>query len=218
MSTWIGAGVAALVAIVVAVRLRAALRRARYRRADELDRAIPGASWVLVVLPVAVLLITHTVAERHNLMVGVAYAVACFPLAPLAAIDADVHRLPDRLTLPFAGATGVVVSLGSAATGDWGALARAVAAAALLFVVGFLVLFAAPAGGTGFGDVKLLIGLGMLTGWLGWLTVLSAVLLAFLAAGGWAVGLLVTRRAQRHTAIAFGPFLIGGSVAALLAG
>lgn len=218
MSSWIAPVVAALLATVAAIRLRATLRRVTYRREDEAGRAIPGFWWVLVVLPVAALFVTRALAEHHHVVVGVAYAAACVPLTALAAIDADVHRLPDRLTLPLAAAAVLIALLSSAVTGDWGALGRAVLVGALLFAIGFLVLFAAPGGGIGFGDVKLLVGLGVLTGWLGWLTVLSTMLVAFIAAGVWAALLLVTRRAHRHTAIAFGPFLIGGTVVALLGG
>ncbi|MEV7437035.1 prepilin peptidase [Streptomyces griseoviridis] len=142
-------------------------------------------------------------------------------LAPLGVlltvVDLRVQRLPDPLTLPLAGAA--LALLGGAAllpehAGEWltalyGALALGLA---------FFVLFLINPGGMGFGDVKLALGLGAVLGWYGWPTLMLGTFAAFLLGAVYGVALVVTRRAGRKTAIAFGPFLLAGAFLALLTG
>ncbi|MER5448072.1 A24 family peptidase [Streptomyces sp. NPDC002764] len=135
----------------------------------------------------------------------------------LAAVDFRVQRLPDVLTLPLAGFA--LTLLGAVAfvpehAGDWPhALYGAIALAA-----GFFALFLLNPGGMGFGDVKLALGLGAVLGWYGWATVMLGALAAFLLGALYGGALVVARRAGRKTAVAFGPFLIGGAFLGLLVG
>ncbi|WP_458245115.1 prepilin peptidase [Streptomyces sp. MAI_2237] len=135
----------------------------------------------------------------------------------LAAVDFRVQRLPDVLTLPLA---GLALALLGAVTfvpehaGDWPhALYGAVALGA-----GFFALFLINPGGMGFGDVKLALGLGAVLGWYGWAAVMLGTLAAFLLGALYGGALVLARRAGRKTAVAFGPFLIGGAFLGLLAG
>lgn len=77
-----------------------------------------------------------------------------------------------------------------------------------------LLLWAVTAGrGIGFGDIKLMIPLGLLFG----LTATVALLwVAFVAGGIVAAYLLLVRRATMKTAVPFGPFLIGASAVLLM--
>ncbi|MFH8487924.1 prepilin peptidase [Streptomyces longisporoflavus] len=135
----------------------------------------------------------------------------------LAVVDFEVHRLPDVLTLPLAGAA--LVLLGGAAVlpehaGSWihalyGGLALGGA---------YFVLFLISPNGMGFGDVKLALSLGAVLGWYGWGAVLLGTFAGFLLAALYGGFLVVARRAGRKTAIPFGPFLIGGAFLGLLAG
>jgi len=59
--------------------------------------------------------------------------------------------------------------------------------------------------GMGLGDVKLAIGLGV---WLGWLNGWKWLMLSFIIGGIVASILLLLKRANLKTKIAFGPFLI----------
>lgn len=134
--------------------------------------------------------------------------VALLGLA-LGLVDASVHRLPDVLTLPLAVGTGVLLVL----TERQSLLRCLLAALALGF--GFAVLaLLAP---IGLGDAKLAPSLGALLAVSGWGTVLAGLVYAFLLAGAWAVALLLTRRAGRQDALAFGPFLLLGTLVAVLA-
>src|SRR5699024_246314 len=106
--------------------------------------------------------------------------------------------------------------LAMAAAGEaWPALGRAVLAGVTLGAA-FLVLCLLTPGGLGMGDVKLAALLGLLLGWFGWYYVLLGVLAAFLLGGLVAAGLILTRRAGRHTADAVGPELVGATSSVLV--
>ncbi|MFF1275215.1 prepilin peptidase [Streptomyces marokkonensis] len=135
----------------------------------------------------------------------------------LAVVDFRVQRLPDPLTLPFAGAA--LALLGPAAlvpehAGEW----TTALLGALALGAGYFVLFLINPGGMGFGDVKLALGAGAVLGWYGWPTVMLGTLAGFLLGALYGGALVVARRAGRKTAIPFGPFLIGGAFAGLLIG
>ncbi|MFF8642468.1 prepilin peptidase [Streptomyces sp. NPDC015345] len=135
----------------------------------------------------------------------------------LTVVDFGVHRLPDVLTLPLAGAA--LALLGGAALlpehgGSWtGALYGAPALAGAYFV-----LFLINPNGMGFGDVKLALALGAALGWYGWGVLLIGTFAGFLLASLYGIALVAARRAGRKTAIPFGPFLLGGAFVGVLLG
>ncbi|MGW1952269.1 prepilin peptidase [Streptomyces sp. NPDC001920] len=135
----------------------------------------------------------------------------------LAVVDFRVHRLPDALTLPLAGAAlallGLVALLPEHA-GDWPTALWA----ALALGAGYYVLYRVNPGGMGFGDVKLALGAGAVLGWYGWPTVMLGTFAGFLSGALYGWTLVLLRRAGRSSAIPFGPFLIGGAFAGLLIG
>ncbi len=135
----------------------------------------------------------------------------------LTAVDLAVNRLPDVLTLPMAG--GVAALLGAAAllphsAGSW---PRALLGGAVLGGA-YLVLFLISPSGMGFGDVKLALTLGVALGWYGWDVLFVGALAGLLLGSCWAAALVLTRRAGRRTAMAFGPFMILGAGAGLVLG
>lgn len=135
----------------------------------------------------------------------------------LAAIDLDLHRLPDALTLPSY-AVGVAVFLAAVGLGhDSWSLARALIGMALLFGFYFATALVYPRG-MGFGDVKLAGVLGLFLGWLGWSQLAVGAFMAFLIGGLVSIGLVLFRGAGRKTAVPFGPFMLLGALVGLLAG
>jgi leader peptidase (prepilin peptidase) / N-methyltransferase len=135
----------------------------------------------------------------------------------LTVVDLRVRRLPDILTLPSAAATLALLGLVSLVpehTGHW----PSAALGALALGAGYYLLWRINPGGMGFGDVKLALLAGAVLGWYGWGTVLLGTLTGFVlgALYGWTLVLL--RRADRKTAIPFGPFLIAGIYTGLLIG
>ncbi|MFY1573919.1 prepilin peptidase [Verrucosispora sp. WMMD703] len=135
---------------------------------------------------------------------------------PLLFIDVAVHRLPNRLTWPAA--VGTWLLLGLAALTGAGATPwlRAIAAGlglALFFATTTLLL---GTRGFGIGDAKLALSAGALLGWYGWSVPVLGLLLALTLSGLVALGLLVSRRARWSSHLPFGPYLVLGTLAALL--
>lgn len=135
----------------------------------------------------------------------------------LALIDVDVKRLPNVLVLPSYLVVAVLLSGAAALEGDWGGLLRAAVGMAVLYGLYFTLALVYPAG-MGFGDVKLAGLLGLVLAWLGWAELVAGAFLGFLLGGVWGAGLLLARRAGRGSQIPFGPFMLAGALAGVLAG
>lgn len=78
----------------------------------------------------------------------------------------------------------------------------------------FLVMHLLMRGGLGLGDVKLAGALALA---LGWPRGLDAFVWGLMAAGVYALGLVVAKRARLEDSMAFGPFLALGAALAVLA-
>ena len=138
----------------------------------------------------------------------------------LALIDIDVHRLPNALVLPSYPVLAGLLTLASANPGggaDWAALGRAALAGAVLFAFYGLLVVVYPRG-MGLGDVKLAGVLGLALGWLGWGSLLVGAFAAFLIGGVFSIVLLATGRANRKTAIPFGPWMVLGAFVGIAVG
>lgn len=147
--------------------------------------------------------------EAYALPVALAYAFLAVVGVTLAIVDARTHRLPNRLVLPaypvLLGLFAIACLLG--APGGW--LVRAAACGVLLFA--FYWVLWRFGGGVGGGDVKLAGVLGVAMGWAGWQALAVGALAGFVLGGLFSVVLLALRRADRKTAVPFGPFMIGGA-------
>jgi leader peptidase (prepilin peptidase)/N-methyltransferase len=131
-------------------------------------------------------------------------------LVPIALIDLDTRRIPNRLTFPAAVAA---IAIGAALrpSGLPEQLISGVAGA------GFLLVFAlAYPRGLGMGDVKLAGVLGLFLGRQVGVGLLSALLFSAVLSVGVIARVGVAQ--GRKTAIPLGPFLAAGGVFALLAG
>lgn len=118
-------------------------------------------------------------------------------------IDQKYFVLPDLYLVILT--VLVVVKLGL--TGH-PALISALPGAALGAGCLFLIWAATSGHGIGFGDVKLLVPLGLLFGSLGTLVLLF---LAFVAGGITATVLLMSQKATLKTAVPFGPYLVAAA-------
>lgn len=147
-------------------------------------------------------------SHRAEPVVAVLLSIAVLWLGVLSAIDAAQQRLPNRITLPLAGATTLSVVTGGVVHSNPGAALGAVgiglAFATVFFVMGF-----------GMGDVKLALTVGMIAGWLGRNAVVTTALIGAITGAAVALALIVTHR-RRDLTFGFGPFLAIGSVAGML--
>ncbi|MEU9979709.1 prepilin peptidase [Streptomyces sp. NPDC050856] len=135
----------------------------------------------------------------------------------LALVDLGVHRLPDQVTLPLAGAAAGLLGVAALLPGHAGTWPSALLGG-LTLGAGYFALFLVNPSGLGFGDVKLALSLGVVLGWYGWRTLLAGAFAGFLFGAVYGVGLILSGRANRRSAIPFGPFMIGGALAGVLLG
>ncbi|MFE7624377.1 prepilin peptidase [Streptomyces sp. NPDC057509] len=135
----------------------------------------------------------------------------------LASVDHRVHRLPDGLTLPAAGAAAVLLGLAALLPEHAGSWLSALLGGLVLGAFYFLLFLVNPSG-MGFGDVKLALSLGVALGWYGWAVVFAGGFAGFLFGAAYGVVLVVLRRAGRRTGIPFGPFMLAGALLGLLFG
>ena len=151
-------------------------------------------------------------AEPRDLAIlGVYFAV----LLVLMATDLDQKLLPDLLTLPL-----IVVALVLTVAGLNPLLAGKdlpVVSAVIAGIGAPLLLFALDVvvkGALGMGDLKLVAGLGLMSGVT---RLFSGLVVASIASAVLLLVLIVARRLTLRTAIPFGPILILGGILAALA-
>jgi len=138
----------------------------------------------------------------------------------LSVVDLREHRLPNALTLPMLIVTpvGLAVAdlLGSSPTAAGAGWAGAGLGALLWLGVLGLLWLVSRGRGIGLGDVKLSPSLGATLGWISLETALIGLVMSFIAGGLVSVVLLLAKRVKRQTAIPFGPFLLLGSLVAVV--
>ena len=126
--------------------------------------------------------------------------------------DLDQRLIPDWLTLPVIPVALLYAISGLNPLVD-GHVILAILAAIIIPAVLYLPSIPFGAGAFGLGDVKLLIGVGLMAGGD---RALSGVVFGVLLAGVTLAILLVTKRIGRKSYVPFGPFLIIGTLWAVL--
>jgi leader peptidase (prepilin peptidase)/N-methyltransferase len=135
---------------------------------------------------------------------------------PLAFIDTAVHRLPDRLTWPAAIGTWALLGVAAALDHDPAPWVRALAVGLGLALLLAASTFLLGRRGFGLGDAKLALSAGAVLGWLGWGALITGLFVTFVCSALVSLALLVTGRVRWSGHVPFGPFLILGTVAAVL--
>lgn len=135
----------------------------------------------------------------------------------LAMIDIAVQRLPDSLTLPAYPILIILLAGAAVVSHDGAALVRALIGGLALAGCYLLLALIRP-GQLGGGDIKLAGLSGLALGWLGWPALVAGAALGFALSALVSLALLAARRVTLQSAISFGPFLLGGTLLALLAG
>jgi leader peptidase (prepilin peptidase)/N-methyltransferase len=196
-------GVAGLFAVIGA----ASERLASVWPADEASRRRPGLRTLVIALGAG--LSAAGIAARSELpaWATAVYLLALALLTVLLATDLEQRRLPHLLLDPL-----IVLGIGfvpfNPAVEPMWSLVGGLAAVAFLGALALVVR-----GGLALGDLYLVAPIGLL---LGWPAIFTALFAAGLLAALTSLALLVTRRVGLRSYIPFGPFLVGGSVIALL--
>lgn len=184
----------------------------------------PSDPWVPGLLKPAVAIPTGLVAAAAGagafiqsglgLAVSISAALVAAALVVLAVIDWQTHRLPNVIVLPLYAVAGLpaIYAAGDGAI-TWKALGTAAAAMAGLYV--FWWVLAAVTGAVGFGDVKLAGVLGLALGVHGGFEAVTGGLVLPCLLGG-VVAVVVLLSGRRNTEMAFGPYLVMGTLLVLL--
>lgn len=200
--TW---GAAAVLLVFGLLLARVANRYATRRARDGARRSIPHrGEALLVAIPLTMGACGLVWGVHPRAAVAAAF---CAVLVTLAAVDAELHIVPNRIVLPAAAVT-LVAQTAIDPSVEW--VIAALAAAAFYFVA----TLAYP-GGLGMGDVKLGLLLGAMLG----RAVAAAIAIGMVAALVPSMVILARRGAQgRKTAIPLVPFLALGGLIALFVG
>jgi leader peptidase (prepilin peptidase)/N-methyltransferase len=132
----------------------------------------------------------------------------------LSFIDVALKRLPDPLTLPGAAGVAVLLALACLDVG-FDHFLGALYGMGALFVFYAVQWFIAP-GQIGLGDVKLALSLGLVLGWLGLQAFILGIFAIQVLGGLWALGLIISRRGGLKSSMPFGPFMLAGTLLAVL--
>ncbi len=129
----------------------------------------------------------------------------------LSIIDFKAHRLPNQLVGWFAVTELLLLGFLSWFADDLARLMTALGIAAVTMFV-YLLLYLFSRGSLGMGDVKFAFPLGLCIGWYSADHWLVAIFVSFLLAGLVAVIGLITKRMNRKSRLAFGPYMFLGTL------
>lgn len=221
--------VAGVVGTVLGIPVARWLRQTTYRKPDELDEPPPGRRWwVPPVLGTTAALVLHRIWQVEDTAVpgwpvatvlSLTLLVVVLACVCLAAMDLDVHRLPDRIMWPTMTTLGLGLVLAAVLGGGVEPLGRALLGAlggGGLYLLIALLSLARGSLAVGLGDVKLAVLLGGGLGWFGWPEVVVGIYGGFLVGGVWALALLALRRVSWAGHFAYGPAMMVGALLGLL--
>lgn len=221
--------VAAGILVVLGVPVARWLEETTYRKPDEVDEPSPGRRWwVPLVLALSGALVLHRLWQVDDpavpgwpvaLVLSANLLLVVLACVCLAAMDLDVHRLPDRIMWPTMATLGGGVLLAALVGGGWEPLVRSLLGAVGgggLYLVIALVSLARGSLAVGLGDVKLAVVLGGALGWFGWAEAIVGIYGGFLVGGVWALGLLALRRVSWAGHFAYGPAMMVGALLGLM--
>jgi len=182
------------------------------------DGSVRPIDWRSAVVPIVGAVAFALLADRlwgnprAFLFVGVVVVL----LVLLFATDLDQRLLPDVITLPLIGygVVGFVTGIGPFVRTPSDLLWAAVVGLAL--PAGLLVVsIPFGAGAIGMGDLKLLLGVGLIVGAT---RIVATVVVGAIVAAVAIVILIAARRISLKSYVPYGPFLIAGALWAMLGG
>jgi len=182
-----------------------------------IDRSVNASESVFLIRCITTFLFAVMVIRFDGGITVAAFCVLMSGLLVLTFIDLRTHRLPREVTYIVMGVGAVLLSV-AAIVDDQPQRIYMAALGAMISVSVMSVLYLFSRGGLGDGDVRMSPLLGMYLGWLNPGLALVGLLYGFILAALASAMLMIFGRANRRTAIAFGPFLALGTLAAILHG
>lgn len=182
-----------------------------------IDRSINASESVFVIRCAIAILFAMMAIRFDGAVTVAAFCVLMSGLLVLTFIDLRTHRLPRKVTYIVMIIGAVLLSV-SAIVDDQPRRMYMAALGAVISVSVMSVLYLLSRGALGDGDVRMSPLLGMYLGWLNPGLALVGLLYGFILAALVSAVLMIFGTANRRTAIAFGPFLALGTLAAILHG
>lgn len=133
----------------------------------------------------------------------------------LSIVDLVEKRLPNAVVFPALAAVAVLLVPATWIAGEWIRLVWALAGAAAMFAVYFVLALISPSS-MGMGDVKLALVIGLAAGWFGLSPWLVALLAAFVIGGLASLVALALKRVTLRGSIPFGPSMLAGALVAMM--
>ncbi|MEV8183311.1 prepilin peptidase [Specibacter sp. NPDC078692] len=190
---------------------------ARMKASDGINPAV--ATTIMVATAVALLIILTTASNGTAFWaIGLLLGVTAFQGGRIGVTDARTHRIPDALSIPYAGTVAATIITATIITNDWSRFGQAALGALAL---GLLYLLAAIFGDLGLGDVKLAAILGGALAYAGWTPLLWGSLLGLVLGLPHALILHFTQRraivpaGETKARIPLGPYMVAGTVITL---
>ncbi|HEY4354321.1 MAG TPA: prepilin peptidase [Acidobacteriaceae bacterium] len=205
----------------------------RYLAVREIERTVPLEEWLAALLTAIAIAIlgflligllvmdwqTHTLPDAFTLTgTAIGFLLICVQAVFLPTGAEDIHltsRSNLRMSSPGSFAARGNVFLTGTERLVFGRIAAIVGAALILLVIRWIYKAIRKREGLGLGDVKLL---AMIAAFLGFWPAVLALFAGVLGAAGYAILLLVRRRADLATYLPFGSFLCAGGLLAALWG
>ena len=182
-----------------------------------IDRSVSASESVLLIRCITTFLFAMMAIRFDRGVTVAAFCVLTSGLLVLTFIDLRTHRLPREVTYIVMIIGAVLLSV-AAIVDDQPRRIYMAALGAVISVSVMSVLYLLSRGGLGDGDVRMSPLLGMYLGWLNPGLALVGLLYGFILAALVSAMLMIFGTANRRTAIAFGPFLALGTLAAILHG
>ena len=185
--------------------------------ANVIDRIVHASESVFLIRCITTFLFAMMAIRFDGGVTVTAFWVLMSGLLVLTFIDLRTHRLPREVTY-IVMAIGAVLLSAAAIIDDQPRRMYTAALGGVISVSVMSVLYLLSRGGLGDGDVRMSPLLGMYLGWLNPGLALVGLLYGFILAALVSAVLMIFGTANRRTAIAFGPFLALGTLAAILHG
>ncbi len=144
-----------------------------------------------------------------------AYLVFFTALLVITIVDYRHYIIPTRIVYPSVLCCAVLLALAALIDGAYEMLGQAIIGMFAAWLFFFVVWFIYPRG-MGFGDVRLSLLVGLLTGWIGYGNVVLSLLFGLMIGAVVGVVLMILRLRGRKDAIPFGPFLAAGASLSVL--
>ena len=165
--------------------------------------------------PIAAVTAGAMTSQTDGVLLSVALGLLATSIVALSEIDLKVRRLPREISYPAALVGVTLLTIDAYAHGRSDRAVMVLLGAAT-FTVAMLTLHVTGRGALGDGDVRVAPLLGSFLGYWSPGLVLSALLVASLAAAVVGLVLMAVKRSGRSTTLPFGPFLALGTVVILM--